>query len=51
MSSRHGKQRLTSFGWVDRDRKIVRIPIERAMGLLTERGLAEWPSPRATAPK
>jgi hypothetical protein len=45
------RERLTSFGWVDRDGKIVRIPIERAMGLLTERGLAEWPSPPAPAPK
>jgi hypothetical protein len=44
-------ERLTSFGWVDRDRKIARIPVERAMGLLSERGLAEWPSPPATAPK
>jgi hypothetical protein len=45
------QQRLTSFGWADRDRKIVRIPIERAMRLLSERGLAEWPSPPAAAPK
>jgi hypothetical protein len=45
------RERLTSFGWVDRDRKVVRIPVERAMGLLAERGLAEWPSPPATAPK
>lgn len=45
-------ERLISFGWVDRDRKIVRIPIERAMGLLTKRGLPEWPPPPpATAPK
>jgi hypothetical protein len=43
--------RLTSFGWADRDRKIVRIPIERAMSLLAERGLGEWPSPPAPAPK
>jgi hypothetical protein len=45
------QERLASFGWVDRDRKIVRIPIERAMGLLTKRGLPEWPSPPAPAPK
>jgi hypothetical protein len=45
------QQRLTSFGWVDRNRKIVRIPIVRAMGLLVERGLADWPSPPAAAPK
>jgi hypothetical protein len=30
---------LHSYGWVDRQAGIVRIPIERAMRLLTERGL------------
>ena len=30
---------LTTYGWVDRDAGIVRIPIERAMELLVERGL------------
>ena len=40
------RERLPSFGWVASNRKI-----ERAMGLLAERGLAEWPSPPAPAPK
>lgn len=35
---------LTTFGWLDRDKQIARIPIERAMKLLGERGLAGWPS-------
>jgi hypothetical protein len=30
---------LHSYGWVDRQAGIVRIPIDRAMTLLTERGL------------
>jgi hypothetical protein len=30
---------LHSYGWVDRQAGIIRIPIERAMSLLTERGL------------
>jgi hypothetical protein len=30
---------LTSYGWVDRPNGIVRIPIDRAMTLLLERGL------------
>jgi len=30
---------LMSYGWVSRDAGIVRIPIERAMQLLVERGL------------
>jgi hypothetical protein len=35
---------LGSYGWVDPARKTARIPIERAMQLLAERGLAGWPS-------
>jgi hypothetical protein len=30
---------LNSYGWVDRKSGIVRIPIDRAVKLLTERGL------------
>jgi hypothetical protein len=30
---------LATYGWVDRDAGIVRIPIERAMELLVLRGL------------
>jgi len=30
---------LTTYGWVDREAGTVRIPIERAMDLLAERGL------------
>jgi hypothetical protein len=33
------KELLTSYGWVDRERGVVRIPIERAKELLVERGL------------
>ncbi len=32
--------RLNSYGWVDRDNGIVHIPIEEAMRLLLERGVA-----------
>ena len=35
---------LGDYGWADPDHKIARIPIERAMQLLAERGLAGWPS-------
>jgi hypothetical protein len=34
---------LGSFGWVDRDKQIARMPIERAIQLLAERGLSGWP--------
>ena len=30
---------LTTYGWVDRGAGVVRVPIERAMDLLVERGL------------
>lgn len=30
---------LAQYGWVDRERGIVRLPIERAMELTAERGL------------
>lgn len=36
-------RQLGSFGWVDRDQQIARMPIERAMQLLAERGLSGWP--------
>lgn len=34
------EQVLTSYGWVDEKAGVVRIPIERAMALLAERGIA-----------
>jgi hypothetical protein len=40
-------QTLTTYGWVDRNAGIVRIPIEQAMKLTVERGL---PSRPATEP-
>jgi hypothetical protein len=32
---------LTSYGWVNKDAGVARIPIDRAMQLLVERGLRE----------
>lgn len=29
--------------WIDRDRGVVRIPIERAIEITAERGLPDWP--------
>jgi hypothetical protein len=43
------QERLTGFGWVNRDQKIARMPIERAIMLLGERGLAGWPLPEASS--
>ena len=40
---------LESYGWINRGGHIARIPIERAVQLLGERGLPGWP-PAATQP-
>jgi hypothetical protein len=42
---------LTQSGWIDRDRGLVRIPIDRAMKRLVEKGLPDWPpvAPDASA--
>ena len=34
-----------SYGWTDRSRGTVRIPVDRAIELLAQRGLAGWPKP------
>jgi len=41
---------LTSYGWVDRNAGVVRIPIERAIDLLVERGLPPSKPMPATTP-
>jgi hypothetical protein len=35
------RRELNTYGWVDRDGGVVRIPIDRAMQLMVERG---WPA-------
>ncbi len=34
---------LSSYGWIDEENGVVRIPVERAMSLLVERGLPVQP--------
>ncbi len=41
------EQTLHSYGWVDRKNGVVRIPIERAMDLLIQRGLPARPPGQA----
>ena len=36
---------LDTYGWVDKERGIVRVPIARAMELLAKEGLRSRPSP------
>lgn len=38
---------LNSYGWIDRTSGVVRIPIERAMELLVQRGLPVTESPKS----
>jgi hypothetical protein len=41
------KAALEGYGWVDRAAGRVRIPIERAMALVAERGVESMPAPAA----
>ena len=42
----HGEAQFEqSYGWTDRGKGAVRIPISRAMQLLAQRGLPGWPAP------
>jgi len=41
------EQKLNSYAWVDRGAGVVRIPIDRAMDLTAQRGLAAQPAPSA----
>jgi hypothetical protein len=36
---------LTSYGWVEKDRGIARMPIAEAMRIVAERGLPKFPAP------
>jgi len=44
------EQTLHSYGWVDQDAGVVRIPIDRAMELLAQRGLPTRPQAGAAPP-
>jgi hypothetical protein len=44
------EQTLNSYGWVDQQNGVVRIPIERAMQLLAERGLPTRPQTGTVPP-
>ncbi|MCK1478835.1 hypothetical protein ACVW1A_001478 [Bradyrhizobium sp. LB1.3] len=43
---RHDEEQLTrDYGWTDRSRGTVRIPVDRAIDILLRKGLPGWPSP------
>jgi hypothetical protein len=43
--------KLNSYGWIDRGAGVIRIPIDRAMDLLAQRGLPAWGDDRETGGK
>src|SRR6185503_12294415 len=42
---RREEEQLRGYGWIDREHGVVRIPIERAIKLVAERGLPTRPAP------
>ena len=47
---RKEEEALTSYGWVDKNAGVVRIPVSRAMELIAERGLASPPPQKRDRP-
>lgn len=44
-------EQLASYGWVDRQAGLARLPIERAIEIVSDRGLPTWPaSPQQIEP-
>jgi hypothetical protein len=41
---------LATYGWVDRNAGIARMPIDRAMQMVAERGVPVWPAPPPQPP-
>jgi len=39
-------QTLTTYGWVDQSKGVVRIPIDRAIDVVAQKGLPSRPSPQ-----
>jgi hypothetical protein len=44
------EQVLDSYGWIDKGRGLIRIPIARAMDLVAKEGLPSRPPPSGKAP-
>lgn len=42
----HETDLLGSYGWVDRDAGIVRIPIDRAIDIVSQKGLPDFGKPK-----
>jgi hypothetical protein len=48
---REEDDKLSSYGWIDREQGVVRIPVDRAIEILAERGLPEPKGPLQPARK
>lgn len=46
---RDERARITSYGWVDQKAGIARIPVDRAMDILAQKGLPRVPAPPLAA--
>jgi hypothetical protein len=42
------QRKVSTYGWVDERRGIVRVPVERAMEMVAQRGLPQWQPAPAT---
>ena len=43
--------RLASYGWIDREKRVVRVPVNRAIDILAERGFPELEAPPESGEK
>jgi hypothetical protein len=46
---REERARISSYGWIDKKAGIARIPVDRAMEILAQKGLPRVPAPPPTA--
>lgn len=45
------QEKLDTYGWVDRNAGVVRMPIDQAMRLVAQRGVPVWPAPPPQPPQ
>jgi hypothetical protein len=43
-------QEMTSYAWVDRQAGLIRLPVDRALELVANRGVPSWKAPESPAP-
>ncbi len=45
------QEKLATYGWVDRNAGVLRMPIDQAMRLVVQRGVPVWPAPPPQPPQ